>query len=152
MPNVVPAGGLAGMLAAANALPDLVTELRDVLENSKLSRAKRAKRLQDLVAQIETEREAMRSLAINAPDDLPKAYEVLREMGATTQLHLTGLLYHVERMSFQGLKPAQIADRIGIDPAMLQFLDKKHPDVRAAIVGGAARAADELSAAVMRRI
>ena len=148
MPETNP---LARVIGAARALPNLVTELRATMDSDLLTAPERSARLTDLVAYIDVHREAMRALALIEPHDLPKAYTVLQEMGVTVPHHLTGLLYHVERMSFQGLKPEQIADRIGMDPAMLKFMLSKHHDVKAAVAGGAARAADELSAAVMRK-
>lgn len=58
-------------------------------------------------------------------------------------------LKEVERMSFQGLKGSQIAARLGVDIALLAAAAREHKDIELALSGGAARAADELSATVM---
>jgi hypothetical protein len=62
----------------------------------------------------------------------------------------TSRLDHIERMSYQGLNAYQIAARLGVSARVFADAAERFPDVRAALEGGSARAADELSGTAMR--
>ncbi len=104
-----------------------------------------AARLEAAGQRLDAERDAaMRAEA----EGLGKPYETARQLERPHQF--TPLLRHLERLAYQGLTGIQIAARIGVDIGLLAWAAERYSDVRAALAGGAARGADELSAAAMR--
>lgn len=81
-------------------------------------------------------------------EGLGRPHEALR--GLVPSHQLTSVLRHIERMAYQGMTGLQIAGRLGIDVNMLAWCAERFQDVRVALVGGATRGTDELSAAAMR--
>jgi hypothetical protein len=104
-----------------------------------------AARLEAAGQRLDAERDAaMRAEA----EGLGKPYVTARELERPHQF--TPILHHIERLAYQGLTGLQIAARIGVDVNLLAWAAERWSDVRAALAGGAARGADELSAAAMR--
>lgn len=104
---------------------------------------------------VEAAQRAIRRYRINqelmdleAQQGLPMPHRVLQEMDPTQHL-LTPYLDHIERMSWQGMRFDQIADRLGLDHKILGAAMAKRADVKAALLGGKARAADDLTAITM---
>ena len=62
----------------------------------------------------------------------------------------TDRLDHIERMAFQGMGLQQISARLGVSTRVFTDAAERFPDIRAALEGGVARAADELSGVAMR--
>lgn len=103
----------------------------------------------DLLAEAEAQYTARRRLeARTAARRLPRAYETL-PYGSVPVHPLTDRLEAIERMSYQGLKPTIIAQRLGIELEDFRELALRYRDVELALTGGAARAADDLSATGM---
>jgi hypothetical protein len=75
---------------------------------------------------------------------LPKAYE--KHVSQEKPHELTPFLMDIDRMSYQGMSPQQIAGRLGISVIVLAEMARKYLTVYWCLVGGAARATDEHSA------
>ena len=79
---------------------------------------------------------------------MPKAYQMIPP-GVIPPHDFTLQLSQIERMAYQGMRGDQIAARLGVTPSELMHAAMAYKDVELALSGGAARAADELTAAVM---
>jgi len=79
--------------------------------------------------------------------ELPKAYTLI-PAGSVPVHQFTGMLEDIERMAAQGLRGQVIAYRLGVEVPVLEQAAREYLDVRLALMGGAARGADELSANV----
>lgn len=77
--------------------------------------------------------------------ELPKAYTLI-PAGSVPTHQFTGMLVDIERMAAQGLRGQVIAYRLGVEVPVLELAAREYLDVRLALMGGAARGADELSA------
>ena len=97
------------------------------------------------MARLDAERDAaMRAAA----EGLPAPYISARLSERDHQF--SAILHHIERLAYQGMTGTQIAARIGVDENLLAWAAETYSDVAWALRGGAARGADELSAAAMR--